>query len=51
MMGKDTRFPAWLRPALFAAALLLILMGVFNGSMADVLAKAAAVCTECIGLG
>ncbi len=29
----------------------LIIAGIFNGGMADVLAKAVNICTECIGLG
>ena len=40
-----------LRGLLLAAAVLLILAGIANGSMRDVLYKASAVCTECIGLG
>ena len=37
--------------ALFAAALLLIALGVWNGGARDVLAKAVKICSECIGLG
>ena len=37
--------------ALFAAAVLLIVLGVANGGARDVLAKAARICSECIGLG
>ena len=37
--------------ALFAAALLLIVLGVLNGGARDVLAKAVRICSECIGLG
>ena len=40
-----------LRMALFAAAAVLILAGIANGSMRDVLVKAVNLCTECIGLG
>ncbi len=40
-----------LRCAILAAAVALIVMGIFNKTAADVLAKAAAICTECIGLG
>ncbi len=40
-----------LRAVLLAAALLLIAAGILNGGLEDVLAKGAAVCTECIGLG
>lgn len=32
-------------------AILLIILGVINGGAADVLKKAVAICTECIGLG
>ena len=32
-------------------AVVLIIMGVCNGGMDDVLAKGASICTECIGLG
>lgn len=37
--------------ALFAAAALLIVLGVLNGGARDVLAKAVKICSECIGLG
>ncbi|MCR4922912.1 MAG: hypothetical protein K5931_02755 [Lachnospiraceae bacterium] len=40
-----------IRMVFLAAALLFIVIGVFNGSMNDVLVKAVKVCTECIGLG
>lgn len=39
------------RILLICAAIALIIAGVHNGGMADVLAKAVAICTECIGLG
>lgn len=39
------------RIALIAAAVLMIVMGIFNGGMNDVLQKAIKICTECIGLG
>lgn len=39
------------RAAILLLALALIVWGVFNGSMDDVLKKAIAICTECIGLG
>ena len=39
------------RVALYAAALLLIVAGILNGGMFDVLVKAINICTECIGLG
>ena len=39
------------RVALAAAALALIVAGIANGGMRDVLVKAVNICTECIGLG
>ena len=57
--GGGKAFPAsgklkhetWIRIAVFAAAALLIIAGVANGSVQDVLAKAISICTECVGLG
>lgn len=40
-----------LRFLLFLAAAGLIFYGITNGSLQDVMAKAAAICLECIGLG
>ena len=40
-----------IRIALLVAAIALIIAGILNGGMADVLAKAVNICTECIGLG
>ena len=40
-----------IRIILFAAAILLIVLGIINGGMRDVLIKAIMICTECIGLG
>ena len=40
-----------LRGGIAVAAILLIILGVCNGGMADVLGKAIRICTECIGLG
>lgn len=39
------------RVVLAAAAVTLIVLGVLNGGMFDVLVKAINICTECIGLG
>lgn len=39
------------RVVLAAAALALIIAGIANGGMRDVLVKAVNICTECIGLG
>ena len=39
------------RAALLAAAAVLIVAGILNGSAGDVLDKAVKICAECIGLG
>ena len=39
------------RLILYALAILLVILGVMNGGMRDVLVKAINICTECIGLG
>ena len=39
------------RVCMLVLALALIIHGIFNGSMRDVLFKAVRICTECIGLG
>lgn len=40
-----------IRCSILVLAVYLIVMGVLNGGMKDVLDKAVAICTECIGLG
>ena len=40
-----------LRATLLVAAIALIVAGILNGGMRDVLYKAKNICTECIGLG
>ena len=50
-MRKTFTRRALLHAALVALALSLIAHGVYNGSMRDVLVKAVAICSECIGLG
>ena len=40
-----------LRTAILVIALILIVIGILNGGLEDVLAKGAAICTECVGLG
>ena len=40
-----------LQIAMIALAIVLIIVGVFNGSARDVLYKAINICTECVGLG
>ena len=39
------------RIVLFSVAVLFIVLGILNDGIGDVLGKAAAICTECIGLG
>jgi len=48
MPGRGTTA---VRIALLVAAAALIILGILNGSMKDVLMKAINICTECIGLG
>ncbi len=49
---SGTQFPVNpVRILLAAAAMALIVAGVLNGGMYDVLVKAINICTECIGLG
>ena len=40
-----------IRRILYAVAICFVVMGIFNGSMRDVLVKAIKICTECVGLG
>ena len=40
-----------IRRVMLAAAVVLIIAGVFNGSALDVFGKAVKICTECVGLG
>ena len=52
-MRKSSSFAGagkW-QAVLIAAAVVFIVLGIFNGSMQDVLVKASAICTECIGMG
>lgn len=50
MRVRDRKRTA-LRAALLALAAALIVAGVLNGGLRDVLYKAKNICTECIGLG
>lgn len=59
-LGVDERFVSLqsdvpsadrIRICLYVAAFLLIVFGVLNGGLRDVLVKAINICTECIGLG
>lgn len=45
------RLTTGIRIAVAAVAIVFIVLGIFNGGIADVLAKAINICTECIGLG
>lgn len=40
-----------LRWVILGVAVVFVIVGIFNGGMSDVLAKAVKICTECIGLG
>ena len=48
---KPPSHAAAIRIALLTASLLLIIYGIINGSLRDVLYKAIQICSECIGLG
>ena len=48
---KSPKIRNLMRGLLYAAAALLVVAGVMNGGMRDVLVKAVNICTECIGLG
>ena len=48
---KTGRRELILRNVVLILAVILICLGVYNGGLADVFAKGASVCTECIGLG
>ena len=45
------RLATGIRIAVAVVAIVFIVLGIFNGGIADVLAKAINICTECIGLG
>lgn len=51
LSSKDKVIRLCVRICIAIAACGLIIFGVLNGGMADVLAKAVKICTECIGLG
>ena len=40
-----------IRAIVLSVAAVFVVVGIFNGSMVDVLIKATKICTECIGLG
>lgn len=49
--GEEKPWVPILRAALYGGAAVLVVLGVRNGGMWDVLVKAVNICTECIGLG
>lgn len=49
--AQSTKARSAARIVLYAAAVALLIAGVLNGGMRDVLVKAINICTECIGLG
>ena len=48
---KTGRRESTLRTVVLVAAVVLILLGIYNGGIGDVFAKGASICTECVGLG
>ena len=50
-MGEKKKQRDWYRIAVIALAVFLIVAGILNGGLEDVLAKGATICTECVGLG
>ena len=48
---KKTDYALIARYVIVAASIVFIILGITNGGMKDVLAKAVKICTECIGLG
>lgn len=48
---KKRYLVAGIRAALLVVGIVFVIVGTANGGMADVLKKAIAICTECIGLG
>ena len=48
---KAGRREVILRVVILILAAALIIMGICNGGLEDVLAKGASICTECVGLG
>lgn len=49
--GVETKHGGSIRIILIAAAMILIIAGILNGSARDVLIKAIYICRECIGIG
>ena len=48
---ENPRFIWAVRGVIMYVGIMLVILGIFNGGMADVLGKAVRICTECIGLG
>ena len=48
---KETKSKKIVQAVVVAAAVLLIIAGICNGSALDVLIKGINICTECVGLG
>ncbi len=48
---RETKTPKGVYLFCYLLAAALIILGVLNGGMRDVLIKAVRICTECIGLG
>ena len=48
---KETKRLMITKYVILGIAVLFVVIGIFNGGMADVLDKAVKICTECIGLG
>ena len=49
--GKTAGLSPYAYLLLFILAAMLLVLGIFNGGLKDVLIKAVNICTECIGLG
>ena len=49
--AKKFEYESIVKYALLGISVVLIVLGIINGGMADVLNKAVKICTECIGLG
>lgn len=50
-LPRKKNSPAVLSYALLALGIALVALGVWGGGVSGVIAKAVAICSECIGLG
>ena len=50
-MGNVINKTNVIRACLFAAAVILIVLGIYNGGLKDTFNKAIHICYECIGIG